>query len=655
MANITLAINASNFPVTATPPMCVTFGSGSSYTPSASQTSLKGSVLWTTPTPVTPTYATPGVLEYDFTIPLSVPLMFTFGEILFTNPAGSIVYAVGVLDTPLARVSGEDVEILAYFDQRGSTPAGFGNATSPQNMPSIPYYSSVVLLPQASSVSNLVAVVRDPTNPTGSLIASVSYVNPTVVNDFTSWSISDYTQVSLDAVVAVIGNQIQLPLIVQSGPLIQGQYIFQTKDFSAVCTSVTPTADGTGIYITLANYQVVLVSAGTPYKFFEFSSLSSGAAEFVNKITVTPDQLNAIGKVDPSNILLADGTVPMQSNLNFANFKAINLADPTSPQDASTDAFVVASNGEASLTAGATLNEMFQLSSDVVALQSSINLLNAWMLQGGGGAGAGPVASSIPGPSGPPGQIGIPGATGPTGADSTVPGPPGPQGVAGLGGTGTVGPQGPTGATGADSTVPGPAGPVGPAGAAGPTGVKGDTGLQGPAGSVGAGSLGATGATGPQGVAGTNGAQGPQGPVGPTGANGGGTLVYSGTVGTGAQYFHVTYGVNGYAHEIASPDCFTVTTALNAYYTGVSIAYSLMSVTKSMIVDWGGYTGLSGAILCVTFTCSGTCVPNALNINIYVSPGTYVSALDLVTSTVINTFNNNANVPYDPYAGGGGN
>ena len=121
-------------------------------------------------------------------------------------------------------------------------------------------------------------------------------------------------------------------------------------------------------------------------------------------------------------------------------------------------------------------------------------------------------------------------------------------------------------------------------------------------------------------------------------------MVYSGTVGTGAQYFHVTYGGAGYAHEIASPDCFTVTTALNAYYTGVSIAYSLMSVTKSMIVDWGGYTGLSGSILCVTFTCSGTCVPNALNINIYVSPGTAVTALDLVTSTVINTFNNNANV-----------
>ena len=126
------------------------------------------------------------------------------------------------------------------------------------------------------------------------------------------------------------------------------------------------------------------------------------------------------------------------------------------------------------------------------------------------------------------------------------------------------------------------------------------------------------------------------------------TLVYTGTVGTGAQYFLITFGAAGTAHEIVSPDSFTINTALNAYYGSAS--YVALNVTKSVIVDWGTYTGVSGAILVVNFSTVGPAQPNALNISIYVHNGVAVTSLALVTSTVAAFFNAAA-----ASAGGGGN
>lgn len=483
MANITLATSTTNFPVTLTPAMKVALGSGFGYVPSGTQAGMHGQTLWTGTSTVVPTYAMPGVLQYSFSIPTTANTAFTFGEVLFTDASGGIIYAVGVLDSMVARAIGEDVELLIYFDMRGQNSAGFGSTTSLQSMPATPYYSSLGLLPPASSASNILAVVRDPTNPTGSLIASVSYANPDVVGDFNSWSIEDYAQVSIGSVTQVLGSQLELPVLPSSGSQFTvGQFLFHTSDYIAVCTSVTPSPAGNSIYVTLSNYQLTLAPAGTSYKLLEYSSLSSGAASFVNKIRVSPDQINAIAAVDASKVLLSDGSVPLTSNLDFATFKAVNLGTPTAANDAATDGFVLESTGAANLTANATLNELATVAADIESIQSSVNLLMAWMLQGAGGSQAGGTIQTVVGPTGPTGP------QGPRGQASTVPGPPGPN----VGVTGPGGPPGPQGTQGVQGPV-GPVGPVGPQGPVGERGPLGPQGIQGPGGSNGVSGVGIAG------------------------------------------------------------------------------------------------------------------------------------------------------------------
>lgn len=396
MATITLATNVNTFSSGSDFPMRAVFGSASGYVPSGNQTGLLGDEVWVTPVLSSPVSVIPGVLQYQFLVPTTVPIAFTFGEMLLTNATGSSIYAVGVLDMPLSRGAGESVDCILYFDMRSpSSVTAFGNTQGAVTMPSVPFYRAVNTLPPASQTKSMLAITSDPVNPQDSLIASVSYANPDIANDFTSWSITDYAMVSFGTVTSVVGNNVQIPLHPPTNlTLSTGQYLFQTSNFIAVCPSLAPSTNGLQTVIPLSNYQSTLVQSGTPYKLFEYSSMNSDAVAFINQLQVTPAQINQVATLNPERVMLTDGSRAMLSSLNFGGFKGINLGNPEVDTDASNMRAMSATSGLVGVTTEGMLNELSELAATVEGLQSAVNLLMAWALSGTGGVGAGGAANA---------------------------------------------------------------------------------------------------------------------------------------------------------------------------------------------------------------------------------------------------------------------
>jgi hypothetical protein len=193
----------------------------------------------------------------------------------------------------------------------------------------------------------------------------------------------------------------------------------------------------------------------------------------------------------------------------------------------------------------------------------TINGLDAYPLEGGGGGSAtntgatgstgttGPYGTGFTGNTGITGPMGLTGPTGYTGVT-------GPKGDAiNTGATGSTGPTGYTGTTGprgdaANTGATGSTGPTGytgitgPAGDAANTGATGSTGTTGPYGTgfTGAtGNIGATGSTGPTGRTGNTGPgyTGPTGPVGITGPTG---TAGSGAASVAQYYANGTQAIN---------------------------------------------------------------------------------------------------------------
>lgn len=233
--------------------------------------------------------------------------------------------------------------------------------------------------------------------------------------------------------------------------------------------------------------------------------------------TAVPRALSSI------NVLRADGTVKLTSNIDADGHTVVNLARPSASHHAATKQYV---------------------DEQIASVPS-----------GGGGNGA-------PGPRGPAGEQGPVGPMGPAGpagpaGPQGLQGPPGPKGEPGE--RGPVGPQGERGLQG----PPGPAGggagggveqqyvdnaaasaittavgqaktytdaqidevkktiPQGGVGGTPIPGPKGDRGEPGPKGDAGpAGPIGLTGPAGPAGERGPKGEPGERGPAGPTGPMG---------------------------------------------------------------------------------------------------------------------------------------
>ena len=394
MATITLATNTNTFSSAHLVPMRAVFGSASGYVASGNQTGLLGDTLWSTPVMSSPVSVMPGVLQYQFFIPTTVMTAFTFGELLLTNETGSVIYAVGVLDVPVSRSAGEDVDCILYFDMRTSTVSAFGNTHGSVTMPSIPFYRSVGTLPPASQAKSIVMVVTDPSNPEGSLLASISYANPAVPNDFTSWSITEYSMISFGTVTQVTGSQIQIPLHPPTNLTVSpGQYLFQTSEFIAICPSLTPSSNGLQTLIPLSNYQATLIQSGTPYKLLEYSSKTSDSASFINQLLVTPTQLNQLAVIDPNTLVLTDGSRAMSSSFDFGGFRGINLADPDLASDASNKRAMTTTSGLVGVTTEGMLNELSELAATVEGLPAAVDWRMAWALSGTGAGGTAADAS----------------------------------------------------------------------------------------------------------------------------------------------------------------------------------------------------------------------------------------------------------------------
>lgn len=209
---------------------------------------------------------------------------------------------------------------------------------------------------------------------------------------------------------------------------------------------------------------------------------------------------------------LTDTPVELE-DLDAGDGRVINVANPTSPQDAATKAYVD--------------GQVASITTAVHALPVLIDEGGADELMFGMGGGATSAPTGLPGPVGPQGVSGIPGIPG-IGIDGEegepgVPGlqgPPGSQGV-----TGSSGPTGPAVFLVGEDGTDGDLGPPGYQGIQGNTGLQGVEGLTGNTGPSGpaiflVGEDGSDGDLGPQGLIGAIGLTGQTGVTGAAGPTG---------------------------------------------------------------------------------------------------------------------------------------
>lgn len=368
---LSLAVNVTNF-VNGKPLLAI-FGTGVGYVPSPVQDAITGAEVYRTFVPSPPSYPTGTVVHYDFQIPADTPSVFSFGEFVLLDPSTSTVFAVGVLDLPQQRALGQSISVSVYFDVSQITPHAFGTTNSSTLAINIPYYGSLNALSPVKDARMNMAICQSPFDTDESILAMyTAKLNPF---DFDAWSFSNYTLVGtgligllLNANIAVLTGVIAADL---TGP---GQYILQTKNIVRVCSDLTNRViNGVTIpTVTLDNQALNVVSKGDSFKLYLYSGSSSVSQALVNSLTVTAAQLNAVGALDATKLIRADGSVKMEHDLNLNGFKVTNIGAAVDPTDAANLAKLIELAGLSTLTVQGLSNSIATLTSQLSSLKNRI-------------------------------------------------------------------------------------------------------------------------------------------------------------------------------------------------------------------------------------------------------------------------------------------
>lgn len=369
MNNLTIVATAS-FPTGSVPQMIATFGTAYGYSPSPTQTTLQGTPLYQTTNPSIGSVVSPGIVMYQFLIPIGLTAPLALGEMLLTNLNANTVYAVGSLSKLLYRVTGEAIEVTVFFNVSTTPVSVFGYTNNT---------SSTVLIPFVGSLNNLTPVdfnpsagntflVQNPVNVADSMLAYAYYRQASISYDFDSWSFEEYILVGAGVTTGTNGGSVTLgiTLVPQS---FSGQYIFETAGYCQIASSVNIVGGVTNV--TLNSQALGATPSGTPYKIFQYIGVTSAAASFIAQLTVSPAQINAIAALNPAKVFLADGSVAMTGPIQMGLNPIIDLADAANPKDSVNLETLTSSTGVDETELQALSNSVASLTAITESLQAS--------------------------------------------------------------------------------------------------------------------------------------------------------------------------------------------------------------------------------------------------------------------------------------------
>lgn len=355
-------------------PLNLNLGTGTGYAPMETQGNLNGIMVYQQAYPVSPAILPSSTVSYTFVVPADYPVPFTFGEFTLVSPVTGVPYAVGVLSSPITKLVGSEITIVCYFNTSTAQVTAFGNTFLSVQQTNLLYLNTPNLLPPvASSVSN-VYIIGNPVNTKDSLIG---FSNPSSVdpNDFASWGFSNYSLVSSGTVNAVLGNTASINYA--ATPLnVPGEFIFQTPQYVHV-SGVSSSAGNSLVYLDAASSAATI--AGTPYKLYQYSGVTpstSSANSFINNLTVTPSQINTIAGIQPSHIVLSDGSVAMTAALNLGGNPIIQVASAAGNlSNAATYKDLIDATGNNSVFTNGVGIALASLTAQIETLQAQVQIL----------------------------------------------------------------------------------------------------------------------------------------------------------------------------------------------------------------------------------------------------------------------------------------
>lgn len=354
------------------PNMRVIFGDSFGYPPTGVQTTLAGSQVFQT-SAASPETVSSGVVSYKFAVPSAVPVPLNFGEFLVTSEDMLTVYAIGVNSAIWSRLPGESFSLTLFFDTSKNPAGAFGSAATSASSPYLPFLgdvSALATVPAVSAVSGQgnIFVVRSPVAGASAIIAFASYANTSIANDFDSWELTNYTQVAAGVTQGTFGGNVELGTAV--APLsFTGEYIFETPDFTRAPTAVTVAGSVTRVSLPVPD--LARTPAGTKYKLYQYTGVSTAAAAFFAQLSVTPGQLNSYASVPAGSILLSQGGPALQAPLDAGGNRIVNAGDAAGPLDLVNLRTLQGNLGLAGTLLDSISNEVSSLAAEVQSLAST--------------------------------------------------------------------------------------------------------------------------------------------------------------------------------------------------------------------------------------------------------------------------------------------
>lgn len=316
-------------------------GSGSNYLPSAEQTFLLGTIVYSG-VPSAPTSINQNVIRYTLFVDYNVP-SFSFGEVILYVD-GNTPFAVGTSSSLITKSQltstsqGSSLSIDCYIPSSVATGYyPYADLANSSNELVLQNVGSVELLPQASAAVPNVYSVVSPASDRQSTLA---------ISDNALWSVSDYTQYTESVTITGTSSfYIDLdyssasPLAIPNPGSNYGDVLIQIIDGLAV-----------GTLRVARSYQEILntrrYTFDTPLQ--QLPQAGDRVRIYVKNIqgykywnllsgidpSITSGHINGLVTNPVTSLVRSDGTRALTGNWSAGNNRITNLANPIASQDA---------------------------------------------------------------------------------------------------------------------------------------------------------------------------------------------------------------------------------------------------------------------------------------------------------------------------------